>query len=111
MPAYLTPHADLPDPARRPWKLGALSYEDLFFPSYFYCAALCLKDGEYKALGILTPHENTRTWSPRWRNLLMSIDDLETAVGQDFFCNLPDSIEDAIEATFEPEAWGLPLAE
>ena len=88
-----------------------LSYEDLFFPSYFYCAALCLKDGQYKALGILTPHENTRTWSPRWRNLLMSIDDLEEAVGQDFFCNLPDSIEDAIEATFEPEAWGLPLAE
>ena len=87
-----------------------LGYEDLFFPTSFYCAALCLKDGQYKALGFLTPHENTRTWSPRWRDLLMSIDDLEEAVGQDFFCNLPDSIETAIEADFSPEDWGLPLA-
>ena len=35
----------------------------------------------------------------------ITIDELEQRTGLDFFCNLPDDIEDAVEATFTPSYW------
>ena len=40
----------------------------------------------------------------------MSIDELEKLTGIDFFCNLPDSIEDKVESATKAEMlsnWGL----
>ena len=37
----------------------------------------------------------------------MSIDELEKLTGIDFFCNLPDNEEKAVEAAFYPSYWGL----
>ena len=34
-----------------------------------------------------------------------SIDELEELTGIDFFCNLPDNIEDAVEKSYSPSDW------
>ena len=35
----------------------------------------------------------------------MSIDDLESRTGIDFFCNLPDNVEDVVEKTYSASDW------
>lgn len=43
-----------------------------------------------------------------WRNYAISIDELEKRTGIDFFCNLPDAIEDKVEKAFgSAVSWGL----
>jgi endonuclease G len=37
----------------------------------------------------------------------MTIDDLEELTGIDFFCNLPDDIEEDRESTMAIRTWGL----
>ena len=37
----------------------------------------------------------------------ISIDELERRTSIDFFCNLPDDIENEVEAAFSPNAWGF----
>ena len=38
---------------------------------------------------------------------MISIDELERRTGIDFFCNLPDDIENTVEATVETSFWNL----
>ena len=38
----------------------------------------------------------------------VSIDELERLTGIDFFPNLPDKVENAVEATAQKTAWGFP---
>jgi endonuclease G len=35
----------------------------------------------------------------------MSIDNLEKLTGIDFFCNLPNALEDNVEASYSESAW------
>jgi endonuclease G len=35
----------------------------------------------------------------------MSIDDLEEKTGLDFFCNLPDNVEEAVEKKYSTSDW------
>ena len=88
-------------------KILSYTWSSLIVPKYFYVALLCLKDGAYKAMGIITEHVNKTTRAPIWSDYCVSIDSLETFTGIDFFCNLPDSIEDEIEAETNFEAWGV----
>jgi endonuclease G len=37
----------------------------------------------------------------------MSVDELEAKTGIDFFCNLPDDIENRVEKSVSVKAWGL----
>ncbi|MGI6243779.1 MAG: DNA/RNA non-specific endonuclease [Prevotella sp.] len=66
---------------------------NLLVPKYFYMALLAYdkaKD-EYHALGIWSPHYKA---SP---TAYITIAELEERTGIDFFCNLPDEIEKAVE--------------
>lgn len=83
------------------------TWSNLIVPKYFYCALLCLKDGAYKAMGIITPHKDVRTWKKYWWNYCVSVDSLEKFTGIDFFCNLPDSIEDEVEDDTLFTKWGI----
>jgi endonuclease G len=38
---------------------------------------------------------------------VVSIDELERLTGIDFFCNLPDDIEETAERMVFPNSWGL----
>jgi endonuclease G len=37
----------------------------------------------------------------------ISIDELEQRTGIDFFCNLPDAVEDKVEAELDMGFWGI----
>jgi DNA/RNA endonuclease G (NUC1) len=54
----------------------------------------------YKAFALWTEHLNSNNPSAATViNNRISIDELEARTGIDFFCNLPDDIEAAVEAT------------
>lgn len=76
-------------------------------PKYFYCALLAVKNGQYQALGLWTTHSDDAQSSTTIKSCAISIDELERRTGIDFFCNLPDDIEEAAEATFDTSYWGL----
>ena len=71
-------------------------------PKYFFMAILC-KNGEaanggYKALGFwIAQDEHKSQWDETLQKYVCNIDELEEHTGIDFFCNLPDNIEDAVE--------------
>lgn len=73
-------------------------------PRYFYMCLLAVKNGHYKAIGFWTEHKNkaeTTFYTAYARN----IDEIERLTGIDFFCNLPDSIERQVEASFNISDW------
>ncbi len=85
----------------------------LIVPKYFFAAILAVKNGQYHAIGLwfeqklkgdknekVNKDENLRTYA-------ISIDDLERRTGIDFFCNLPDDAENAVESKLDLSWWGL----
>jgi len=79
----------------------------LLVPKYFYMAVLCVKDHQYKALAFWTEHQNVSVTKANAANYAISVDQLEQLTGIDFFCNLPDDIEEEVEATLTLDDWGL----
>lgn len=83
----------------------------LLVPKYFFMAILCKNrstvNGGYKAIGFYLEHrsfyEDEQTLSP----YIVSIERLEELTGIDFFCNLPDDIEEQVERNVTPTAWGF----
>lgn len=81
----------------------------LIVPQYFYMAILCKNSsstqGGYKAIAFWMEHKaNSDT---NIKSYAISIDELEQKTGIDFFCNLPDDIENAVESNMSTAAWGL----
>lgn len=89
-------------------QIAGYAKNDLIVPKYFFAAILAVKNGQYKAIGLWFEHKknNDNVLS----NYVVSIDELEKLTGIDFFCNLPDSIEDKVESATKAEMlsnWGL----
>ena len=83
----------------------------LVCPKYFYMAILAYaqkyakSNGGYYAIAFWMEHKgNTDDVSSKYA---ISIDELERRTGIDFFCNLPDDIENAVERSFYKEDWRL----
>ena len=70
----------------------------LIVPKYFYMAILCVKNHQYKAIGLWTEHKNESDTNKNYGDYAISIDELERRTGIDFFCNLPDDIEEEVES-------------
>ena len=79
----------------------------LVVPKYFYMAILCVKNGQYKATGFWTEHTNAIITNAKPKNYAVSIRELEERTGIDFFCNLPDDIEETVESSYSLSAWGI----
>ena len=91
----------------------------LMVAKYYYMALLAFNKSTntYQAIGIWTKHYNAGTTgasgsgSYDWPIInkenaqYISIDELEKRTGIDFFCNLPDDIEDQVEASFNTSYW------
>lgn len=75
----------------------------LIVPAYFYMALLAYDKAKdnYHALGIWSPHATGSTTE------YITIDELEKRTGIDFFCNLPDEVEDKVEATVDESYWNV----
>lgn len=79
-------------------------------PKYFFMALLRKQKTGYKALAFWVEHLSEDHSRDALGNYVVSIRELERLTGIDFFCNLPDDIENQVEAA-TPEAiksdWGL----
>ena len=82
-------------------------------PKYYWMALLRVKGSNYAAIAFWVEHrdnypELTATEiHPMIREYSVTIDQLETLTGINFFPNLPDDIERTVESSFSAAAWGL----
>lgn len=77
-------------------------------PAYYYMAILTEKNGKYQAIGFYVPHVETLPSKPTaddFKLYAVSIQKLEQETGIDFFCNLPDDIEAAVESEYQVADW------
>ncbi len=79
----------------------------LLVPKYFYMALLAYyKDtDDYEAMALWTVHEDKSVTGADFKDYAISIDELEELTGIDFFCNLPDDIEDEVESECHKDKW------
>ena len=80
------------------------NYDKLLVPRYFYMALLHYnkESDTYHAIAFWTKHLSTTQPVANLGDYAISINKLEQLTGLDFFCNLPDEVETAVEAT-EPD--------
>ena len=80
---------------------------EIAIPKYFFMAVLFRSGDNYKPIGFYMPHENLKDDPDKKdpKKYLMSIDALEQETGIDFFHNLPDNIENTVEATYNVNDW------
>ncbi len=81
-------------------------------PKYYFMAVLSEKGSEYHAIGFWMEHRDDYGYeydnfvpSDVMKTYAVSIDELEKNTGLDFFCNLPDDVEDAVEASWNEANW------
>jgi endonuclease G len=82
----------------------------LLVPRYFYMALLAYykETDKYEAMALWTVHEDKSVTGADFKDYAISIDELEELTGIDFFCNLPDDIEDEVERECHKDKWKLP---
>lgn len=82
---------------------GVEGVNHLIIPKYFYMALLAYHraSGKYEAMGIWSLHEKGS------QTEFITIDELERRTGIDFFCNLPDNIENQVEKTVDGAYWNV----
>lgn len=80
----------------------------LLVPRYFYMAILQYDKStdSYEAMGLWTEHKNVSVKNADFKDYAITIDKLEEYTGIDFFCNLPDDIEDKVERELNLNKWG-----
>ena len=94
-----TPTGTISDPVLE------LRSNGLVVPNYYFCALLKKINGVYEAIGLIFQHKtNSDTSITKY---CVSIDELEKRTGFDFFCNLPDDVENKVEAKCNPASFGF----
>ena len=71
-------------------------------PSYFYKIVLVEKDMSYKMIAFLFKNEGSNN---TLQEHVVSVNYLESVTGIDFYPELPDGIEDALESSHEVADW------
>ena len=71
----------------------------LTVPKYFFMALLRKSGTGYKALAFWAEHLSADHSNDQLGNYVINIRELERRTGIDFFCNLPDAIEEDVENT------------
>ena len=75
-------------------------------PKYFFVAVFAKKGTTFKAVGFWMEHVSSYSSQRPLSEYACSIDDLESKTGLDFFCNLPDNVEDVVEKSYAASDWG-----
>lgn len=79
-------------------------------PKYYFMALLKVKNGAYSSIAFCMEHKDYGRNSPSRSEMskhAMSVDELEEFTGINFFHNLPDKAEIAVETNYSISAWGL----
>lgn len=75
-------------------------------PKYYYMALLFKKGESFKAIAFWMEHTDSKpSKTIKLADYVLSIDELEEKTGIDFFPNLNDNLENALEATYSTKAW------
>lgn len=74
-------------------------------PKYYFMALLRLKGNNYYGIAFWMEHKSSLPGTVA--DYAISIDELEERTGIDFFCNLHDNLEDAVESTIDKKTWSL----
>lgn len=81
-------------------------------PKYYFMAILGEKGDTYQAVGFWMEHRDDYgyeydNFAPAdvMKTYALSIDDLEKNTGLDFFCNLPDNVENTVESSWKETDW------
>ncbi|MCD7714361.1 MAG: DNA/RNA non-specific endonuclease [Prevotella sp.] len=77
----------------------------LIVPKYFFMALVAKKNGAYKGIAFWAEHKVND--DAALAKYVITIDELEERTGIDFFCNLPDNIEESVESVSSLSTWGL----
>ena len=83
------------------------SYMQIAVPKYYFTALLSVKDGSYSSIGFLIEHNSANAGKTDLSEFAMSVDKLETITGINFFSNLPNTTEDAVEASYVFSKWNI----
>lgn len=79
-------------------------------PKYFFVALFSKKGTTYKAAGFWMEHVSSYDFAKSMSVYTVNIDQLEKLTGIDFFCNLPDEVEEEVESTKKAQIikdWGI----
>lgn len=85
-------------------RYGTIGEQEVVVPDAFFKTLLVYDGFEYQGVAFVMNNDAGRYYLEK---VAMSIDDLEKKTGIDFFPALPDDIEDAAEAAYDPSVWGL----
>lgn len=82
-------------------------------PKYYYVALLKVKNGTYSSIAFWMEHKdygyNYQKKAPlsEIKTHAITVNQLETLTGIDFFPNLPDAAEEIVESSCLPGTWGM----
>lgn len=76
-------------------------------PKYFFMAIIRQTTKGISGIAFWMEHLNEDRSNDPLSLYAMSIDELERKTGIDFFCNLPDNVENSVEATLTLSDWNL----
>ena len=76
-------------------------------PRYFFMAIVSQTTKGLRGIGFWMEHLDEDRSGDLLSKYAMSIDALESKTGLDFFCNMPDETENAVEATLTLSDWNL----
>jgi endonuclease G len=79
----------------------------LVVPRYFFVALLAKKGNSYNAIGLWFSQVGGNNSDTALAKYAVSIDALEERTGIDFFCNLPDALEQTVESICQPSQWNF----
>lgn len=74
-------------------------------PAYYFMTVLAQKGNTYQAIAFLLPHDENLKSSEDLKQFVCSVDKLEEETGNDYFCNLPDVLENAVESSVDMNLW------
>ncbi|MCQ2069110.1 MAG: DNA/RNA non-specific endonuclease [Bacteroidaceae bacterium] len=85
-------------------KYGKIGTNQVTVPDAFYKIMLILTPNGYESIGFIM--ENKAGHKPL-STYAMTVDEVESRTGLDFFHTLPDDIEKKVESTYNPSVWNL----
>ena len=86
-------------------RYGTIGDRDVVVPDAFYKALLIRKkNGSYSAVAFVMDNDDERYYL---KDCAMTINELESLTGFDFFPSLDDKIEEKVESTIRRSDWGL----
>ena len=82
--------------------LSAIGSGKVAVPKYFFKVILDIKEPDIKGIGFILPNEPSKK---PLQTFAVSIDSVEAVTGINFFPNIPDQLENALEATVDLAKW------